>query len=106
MATQFKAQSQPFFVIAPIVLVGPTCVADTVHGTVSPVGNGQATYTPTGLYHGSDSYSYEVCDANALCSNATVTVEVTPGPGTTKWKTKTIYFLFFSGQLSGRAPSC
>ena len=29
VATQFKAQSQPFSVIAPIVLVGPTCVADT-----------------------------------------------------------------------------
>ena len=121
VATQFKAQSQPFSVIAPIVLVGPTCVADTATtpqtqpvttdllandvagstggeteplllntpqlignppalGTVSLVGNGQATYTPTGLYHGSDSYSYEVCDANALCSNTTVTVEVTSTP--------------------------
>ena len=115
MATQFKAQSQPFSVIASIVLVGPTCVADTattpqtqpvttdllandaagsaggetepllrntlqsvgdppVHGTVSLVGNGQATYTPSGLYHGSDAYSYEAFDANALCSSATVTV--------------------------------
>ena len=93
VATQFKAQSQPFSVIAPIVLMGPTCVADTattpptqpvttdllandvegstggeiepllfstllfignppVHGTVSLVGNGQATFTPTGLFHG------------------------------------------------------
>ena len=122
VATQFKAQSQPFSVIAPIVLVGPTCVADTAstpqtqpvttdllandvagttggeteplllstlqlvgdppaHGTVAlDTTTGQATYTPTGLYHGSDSYAYQVCDANALCSGATVTVLVTPVP--------------------------
>ena len=25
------------------------------------------TYTPSGLYHGADSFSYQICDANNNC---------------------------------------
>jgi hypothetical protein len=51
------------------------------HGT-AVVENGQIRYAPSGLYHGSDSFEYQVCDnTTVLCSRATVTVTVLPdGP--------------------------
>jgi hypothetical protein len=51
------------------------------HGT-AVVENGQIRYAPSGLYHGSDSFEYQVCDnTTVLCSRATMTVTVLPdGP--------------------------
>ncbi|HEX7140298.1 MAG TPA: DNA/RNA non-specific endonuclease [Vicinamibacterales bacterium] len=55
--------------------------ADT-HGTVS-LGSGQVTYTPTPLYFGNASFTYQVCDngitagvADPKCATATVYVTV------------------------------
>ena len=50
------------------------------HGSVSIV-EGAIIYTPAALYHGPDSFSYQVCDSVSLCDAATVLVTVLPdGP--------------------------
>ena len=70
---------------------GPSTTAITIVGTPT---NGTATvndngtpndptddtvdYTPDTDYNGGDSFSYEICDANGSCDQATVTVTVNP----------------------------
>lgn len=53
-----------------IVVSGPS------HGTVASNGDGSFTYTPAPDYHGSDSFTYKVCDTDGLCSATTVTIAV------------------------------
>ena len=60
--------------------LGPTSVsivAGASHGTtaVDPT-SGQITYTPAVNFHGSDSFTYQVCDAAAACDTAVVAVTV------------------------------
>ena len=64
----------------------PTSVTVTTgpsHGTVSvnPT-TGAITYTPDPGYSGPDSFTYQVCDATALCDTATVTLDVVNVPNT------------------------
>ena len=50
-----------------------------LHGSLAIV-EGTVVYTPNNLYHGPDSFSYQICDAAALCDNALVSINVTPDP--------------------------
>ena len=45
-------------------------------GSADPVGDGTALYTSEPDFSGSDTFGYEVCDAEGLCDDAFVTVEV------------------------------
>jgi uncharacterized repeat protein (TIGR01451 family) len=56
-----------------------TVTAGPTNGTVvvDPT-TGAITYTPNPDYSGPDSFTYQVCDATALCDTATVSVTVTP----------------------------
>jgi hypothetical protein len=57
-------------------------LADATAGTtlVDAVA-GSITYQPTGFYYGPDSYIYQICDGQNLCSTAAVNVTVLPqGP--------------------------
>ena len=49
------------------------------HGTAT-VTDGAVVYTPTVDYHGTDTFTYEVCDLTSLCDTATVDVTVEPVP--------------------------
>jgi len=55
-----------------------TKLSAATHGTVSLLGDGQVSYTPVPDFFGSDSFTYEVTDADGLTSSATVNVTVTP----------------------------
>ena len=62
--------------------IDPTTVrvtGDPTNGTtsVNPV-TGVITYTPNPNWSGTDTFTYEVCDATELCDTATVTVLVGP----------------------------
>lgn len=48
-----------------------------VFGTLVNEGNGTFVYTPTDVGFGITSFIYQVCDTAGLCSNATVTINVT-----------------------------
>jgi large repetitive protein len=54
-----------------------TVTSGPSHGgtTVNPV-TGAVTYTPTAGYTGPDAFTYQVCDATALCDTATVSITV------------------------------
>jgi hypothetical protein len=66
--------------------LGPEALASLTtstpaHGTVTVSGlTGSVTYTPTGFYHGSDSFTYTVTDAIGRSATATVSVTVLPLP--------------------------
>jgi hypothetical protein len=77
------------------VLIGDTGTSLSVtghtqpgHGTVTVHPNGSLTYEPDARFHGTDTFTYTVCDAWAQCDAATVTVTVqlppppTAGDGT------------------------
>ncbi len=51
-------------------------VGNPQNGTVMSNPNGTVTYTPNPDFVGVDNFTYEVCDAQDLCSEATVTVSV------------------------------
>jgi uncharacterized repeat protein (TIGR01451 family) len=51
---------------------------DPANGVVVANGDGTVTYTPAPQFSGPDSFIYQVCDAAALCSSATVSVVVDP----------------------------
>jgi large repetitive protein len=55
-----------------IVLLTPT------HGTLVDAGNGVLTYTPNPNFNGTDSFKYQVCDTDTICTDATVKIMVTP----------------------------
>ena len=54
--------------------------------SAGPAGNGTVTVNPGGTvdyepdpdFYGTDTFTYTVCDSNAVCSTATVTVDVNP----------------------------
>ena len=48
------------------------------HGTAVPVGDGTIVYTPDPHFDGSDSFVYQICDTEPLCSTATVSITVAP----------------------------
>jgi VCBS repeat-containing protein len=52
-------------------------VTDTNHGSVTVSADGSFTYTPDAGYNGSDSFTYQVSDGNALSNTATVSLNVT-----------------------------
>jgi len=56
--------------------------SDPAHGTVSCTGSGVCTYTPATDYVGPDAFTYSVDDAHGGSDTGTVSVTVTPAPGT------------------------
>ncbi|MDX1522765.1 MAG: Ig-like domain-containing protein, partial [Anaerolineae bacterium] len=46
------------------------------NGSLTDNGDGTITYTPNPGYTGSDSFVYEICDTDSLCSTATVSITV------------------------------
>ena len=55
-----------------------TIVSGPSHGTVVNNGDGTFVYTPNANYNGTDSFTYQVCDAYGECSTATVSINVVP----------------------------
>ncbi|MDX1408542.1 MAG: Ig-like domain-containing protein, partial [Saprospiraceae bacterium] len=55
----------------------PTC-AGTANGPLVNNGDGSFDYTPNPDFNGSDSFIYEICDAQGECSTATVSITVDP----------------------------
>lgn len=51
------------------------------NGIVSCDAAGQCTYTSKSFFLGQDTFTYQVCDEFGACNSATVTVDVTRGPG-------------------------
>jgi hypothetical protein len=51
-------------------------ISDPAHGSLVNNGDGTFTYTPDAGYTGSDSFTYEICDAAAECDTATVSITV------------------------------
>ncbi|MDX1415383.1 MAG: tandem-95 repeat protein, partial [Candidatus Promineifilaceae bacterium] len=47
-------------------------------GLLTDNGDGTITYTPIGDYSGADTFVYEICDTDPLCSTGTVYVSVAP----------------------------
>ncbi len=62
-----------------------TIVAGPSHGTVTvdPT-SGRITYTPDRDYHGTDAFTYQVCDAAGSCATALVSVTIVAVPDTTR----------------------
>lgn len=50
------------------------------HGTATSNGNGTITYKPNPGYVGSDSFTYQICDATSRCATASVLLTVTDVP--------------------------
>ncbi len=61
------------------LVITPTIVSNTTHGTVDFQADGSYTYTPDPEYIGPDQFVYEVCDGS-LCATATVYLTVYPDP--------------------------
>jgi len=53
-----------------------TIVSEPTNGTLTNNDDGSYTYTADDGYSGEDSFIYEVCDTEGLCSQATVTIVV------------------------------
>ncbi|MBI2274299.1 MAG: HYR domain-containing protein, partial [Bacteroidetes bacterium] len=53
-----------------------TVVTTTTHGVLTLNTDGTYTYTPAPNFHGTDVFTYQVCDADSDCSTATVTITV------------------------------
>jgi len=51
-------------------------VSGPAHGTLLVNPDGSITYTPNTNYHGPDAFSYQVCDNDGACDQATVTISV------------------------------
>ncbi len=56
----------------------PTKTSDPTNGSVVFNPDGTFTYTPNTDFEGEDSFTYEVCDADGLCDETTVTIIVVP----------------------------
>ena len=56
----------------------PTAVNGPSRGSVSINSNGTYNYTPTPGFTGIDRFTYRVCDPQNVCTNAVVTINVTP----------------------------
>lgn len=57
-------------------LSNPTIATGPAHGTASIDGNGNLVYTPTAGYYGTDVVVYQVCETQANCATATVSITV------------------------------
>ncbi|MCG3209027.1 MAG: hypothetical protein FOGNACKC_02643 [Anaerolineae bacterium] len=55
-----------------------TLLTDPANGTLSQNADGSFSYTPNENFNGVDSYTYEACDPDGLCAEATVTITVNP----------------------------
>lgn len=55
-----------------------TVTAGPSHGTLTMNADGSFTYTPSADYNGFDEFTYQACDGNGNCVNATVTIIVVP----------------------------
>ena len=55
-----------------------TGVTTSEGGVVTFNNDGTYTYTPANGFTGKDTFTYQVCDASGLCSNALVTIDVIP----------------------------
>jgi len=53
-----------------------TIINQPAHGTVVINSDHTTTYTPTTNYNGSDSFSYQICDATNYCATANVTITI------------------------------
>jgi hypothetical protein len=52
-------------------------LSDPPNGSVVNNGDGTVTYTPDAGFVGEDSFTYEACDPDGLCDQATVTITIT-----------------------------
>jgi hypothetical protein len=68
-------------------------VSGPLHGTLVFNADGTYTYTPAANYHGTDAFTYQLCDADGDCSPATVFITVNPVDDAPyiKAKDKTVY---------------
>ena len=57
-------------------LLSPSLKAGPINGVLEDNGDGTFTYTPAANFHGIDSFTYQTCDSNGLCDQATVTITV------------------------------
>lgn len=58
------------------LVVGTTPVVAPLHGTLTLASNGSFTYVPAGNYFGTDSFTYQVTDADGAARQATVSLTV------------------------------
>ncbi|UCD99351.1 MAG: tandem-95 repeat protein [Chloroflexota bacterium] len=61
-----------------LVPSGVTVIEAPTHGTLVNNNDGSFTYFPNPNYSGSDSFTYQVCDAYGLCDTAIVHIAVLP----------------------------
>ena len=54
-----------------------TSPSNTGNGIFVNNGNGTVTYTPNAGFSGTDVITYQVCDPNGLCDNATISFQIT-----------------------------
>jgi hypothetical protein len=64
---------------ADLILSSVTVVSGPGNGSAMPNGDGTVTYTPNAGFSGTDSFTYQICDATALCDTANVSVTVASG---------------------------
>jgi hypothetical protein len=59
-----------------------TITSGPTHGAIDSINGltGAVSYTPTANYFGTDTFVYQICDNNALCDTATVTITVKTPP--------------------------
>jgi len=55
-----------------------TITGNPSNGSVVVNGDNTVTYTPNADFNGTDTFTYQVCDATPDCATATVTITVTP----------------------------
>ena len=55
-----------------VILVSPA------FGSLTDLGDGRFVYAPQSNFNDTDSFIYQICDEEALCDSATVTITVTP----------------------------
>ena len=53
-----------------------TLTGEPSNGTVTPTGDNAFTYTPNEGFTGTDTFTYQICDPDGQCDEATVTVTV------------------------------
>ncbi len=55
-------------------------ITNVGHGSLTLHADGSFSYSPTAGYHGSDSFTYQACDAETCSADATVSITVTEVP--------------------------
>ena len=69
LATDTDPDGDPFTLSLPLL-------AEPTEGTVTISPDGDFTYQPAEGFHGSDQFTYQICDDRGLCSRATVTIAI------------------------------